>query len=68
MHVDDELRAVDAIGKAGEILDHCRGGKLPARLRSLKDKRIQVRARGVNRGGQARATAADDDHFLHEQT
>ena len=65
MHVDDELRAIDALRKSGKIFHHCRRGKLTARLPAFEDERIKIRARGINRGGQPRASAPDDDHLLH---
>ena len=65
VHVQDQLRPVDAFGKTGKIFHHGGGRELAARMAAFEDERAQIRARGVNRGGQSRATAADDDHFLH---
>ena len=67
VHVHDQLRTVDAFRKAGKVFHHGRGGELAAGMASLEDERTQVGARGVNRRGQPRATAPDDDHFLHRE-
>ena len=52
-------------GKAGKIFDQRRCGQLTARLAAFEHEWAQVRAGGVNRRRQSRATAADDNHFLH---
>ena len=68
VHVHDQLRAVDAFGKAGKILHQRGGGQLAAGLPAFEHERVQVRARGVNGGGQTGATAPDNDHFFHSRT
>src|SRR5262249_57842795 len=46
------------------VLDHRRQHQLTARLDAFDDERREVRARGVQRGGQAgRAGPYDDDAF-----
>src|SRR5438874_2226718 len=50
VHVDNELWAVDALGKSGEIFYHCRRRKLSARLPALEHERIKVSAGRINRG------------------
>ena len=65
VHVHDQLRTVDAFREAGEIFDQRGRGKLTARLAAFEHEWIQVRAGGINRRRQSRATAADNDHFFH---
>src|SRR5436190_1489044 len=67
VHVDDKLRAVDAGGKAREIFHEGGGGELAAGLPAFENERIQIRASGVDRSCQPRASAPDNDHLLHRQ-
>ena len=60
-----QLEAIDALGKAGEILDDAGGGEQAARLAAGEDERREIGARGVDRGGEAGATGADDDDLFH---
>ena len=60
-HIVDQLVAQNAIRKAREILHHGGQGKLPAGLVAVNDQRLQIGARGIDRGGKARAAAADND-------
>ena len=50
-HVFDQLVTHNAVGKAGEILDHGGERELPAGLVAVNHQRLQIGARGVNRGG-----------------
>jgi hypothetical protein len=65
MHVQDQLRAFDAVGKAGVIFNQRGRGKLAPGLAAFEHEWTQVCARGINRRRQPSATAADNDHFLH---
>ena len=65
VHVHDQLRTIDAIGKSREILDHSRRGKLTPGLTAFEDKWAQLRARRIDCRGQSGAAASDDDHFFH---
>src|SRR5690606_22374078 len=56
-----EHEAVDAFGEAGEVLDLAGGGELAAGEGSLDDERVEIGATGVDGGGEAGATGADDD-------
>src|SRR2546427_82144 len=40
-------------------------GKLSAGFVPVQDERLQVRTRGVDRGGEARAATSDDDDVVH---
>src|SRR5207302_9195071 len=65
VHVHDQLRAVDAVGEPGKILDHGGGGKLSTGLGAFEDERIQVGAGSINRRGQTGAATPDDDDLFH---
>ena len=47
-----ELGAHDPVGEAGVVLDVGREHELAAGADALDDERVQVGARGVDRGGQ----------------
>ncbi len=65
LHGHDQFRPVDALREAGKIL-HQRGRrKLPARLVAFEHERGEIRARGVDGGGEPGAAGADDDDFFH---
>ena len=66
VHVQDELRTINSIGKARVIFDQGGRGKLAAGLSPFEHERIQIRTRSVNRRRQSGAAAPDNDHFLHE--
>jgi len=55
--------ALDGIGEAGIILHFGGDGELAARLDAGNQHRRQHGAGGVNRGGAAGRTAAQDDDF-----
>src|SRR5579883_2929362 len=60
-HVFDQFRALDAVREAGEILDQRGNGELSAGLMAFDDERLEVGARGVERGGVPGTARADDD-------
>src|SRR6185437_490202 len=64
-HEFDKLRTENSIREAGEIFDHSGERKLPAGLVAVDDQGLQIGARGVNRGCQARTATPDDDNFVH---
>ena len=59
-----ELRAHDPVAEAGVVLDLGRLLEQAAPEEALDDERLEVRARGVQRGGVAGRPAADDDDVL----
>ena len=59
-----QLRAHDALGEARVVLDVGRLLQQPAPGEALDHERVEVGARGVQRGGVAGGAAADDDHVL----
>ena len=65
-HIRHQLRSEDSTWKAGKILNQCGGRKLSAGLASFQNKRTEIGAGGINRGGQPRATAPDNNHLFHE--
>ncbi len=50
VHVNDQLRTVDPVGKSRIIFDKRRGGKLSAGLTAFQHKRAQIGARRIDRG------------------
>jgi hypothetical protein len=58
-----QLRALYAFGEARIVLDLGGDGELAAGLRAVDDEGLQVRAGGIDGGGQARRAGADDDHL-----
>ena len=66
LHVRDEFVAVDAVDEAREVLDLRGRGQLAAGLAAFEDEGSEARAGGVDRGGEAGATGAEDkDVFSH---
>ena len=65
LHVLDEIRPVDAFGKAGEILDQRGDGKLAAGLMSADDQRLQIGPGGIDGGSVSGAAGADDHNVSH---
>jgi hypothetical protein len=59
-----QLRAHDALGEAGVVLDVRRLLEQAAPEEALDDERVEVGARGVQRGGIAGRPAPDDDDVL----
>ena len=57
------LGAHDAVGVARVVLDVARDHQLAAPLEALDHERLEVGARGVERGRVAGRAAADDDQF-----
>ena len=64
LHFRHQPRPLDHIGKAGIVLDIGRDRHLAAGLQSGEYDRRQVRARGIDGGGEAGRAGADDDDFL----
>ena len=61
-HVLHQVRAHDAVAEAGEVLDLGGVHQRPAGGdRTLEDQRLEVGARGVDRGRPAGRAGADDD-------
>ena len=65
LHSHDEIRAVHAVGEAWKILHRGRRCQLAPGEASLKNKRGEVSAGGVNGGGESGTAGADDDDILH---
>ena len=66
LHLHHQVGAHDALGEAGEVLDLGGLHQLAAELDGARDEqRLQVGARGVDRGGVARRTRSDDDDLAH---
>src|SRR5579863_4517097 len=61
-HVFDQFGALDAFRESREVFHQ--GGKreLSARLMAFDDQRLQVGARGVERGGVTGTAGANDDY------
>ncbi len=69
LHVVDQLRALNAVGPAGKVLDQGGDGELAAGFVAFEDQRLQVGARGVDGSGKSGAAGAEDDgvaNFCHE--
>ena len=66
-HVLDELRPQNAVRETGEILNVRGERKLAAGLVAIENEGLQVRARSVNRGGEAGTATADDDDIVHSR-
>ena len=64
-HVFNKLRPKDSVREAGEIFDVRGEGKLAAGLMAVNNERLEVRARGINRGGKTCATTANDYDVVH---
>ena len=63
-HLLHQPRPLDRLGEARIILDVGGDHQLAARLEAREQQRLQHGARGVDRGGVAGRTRADDDHAL----
>src|SRR5579872_6118014 len=61
-HVLDQLRPLNAFGKAGKVLDQSGEGQLASGLMALQHQRFQVGAPSIERRGVPRTTRADNDH------
>ena len=66
LHVLDQVRAVDAFGKAGKVLDLGGERKLAARFMPDDHQRFQPGAGGINRGRIAGAARANNDYVSHD--
>jgi hypothetical protein len=60
MHVRDELRTIDAFGKAWKIFDQSRRSELTAWLATFQNEGIQTGTSGVDRGRKAGTASADN--------
>src|SRR5206468_769543 len=60
-HLLDQLRPLDPLREAGEVLHVGRETELPARLVAVDQERLQVGAGGVDRRRQAGAPRPQDD-------
>src|SRR5206468_3327130 len=60
-HPLDQLRPLDPLREAGEVLHVGRETELPARLVAVDQERLQVGAGGVDRRRQAGAPRPQDD-------
>ena len=68
-HVLDQLRSHDSFGKAGKIFHERREGELAPGFVTFDDKRLQIGASRVQRGGVSGAAGAQDDDvagFAHD--
>ena len=63
LHAVHELRALNGLGKAGEILDVGGDHQLAAHRDPPEDQGVQVGARRVDGGGRGRRAGADDDNL-----
>ena len=65
LHAQDQVGAINTLGKTREIF-HRRGcGQLPAGEPALKDKRGEVGSSGIDGGSESGTSGADDDDILH---
>ena len=60
LHLLHQPGTLDHVGEARIVLDVGGDGQLPARLQALDQDRLQVGARGIDRGGVAGRAGADD--------
>src|SRR2546422_852884 len=58
------FRAEDSLGEPGIILHVGRDRQLSTRLDPLEDKRMQIRAARIERGGESRRPGADNDNSV----
>ena len=63
VHLLHQPRPLDHLGEAGIILDVGGDGELAARLQAEDQDRLQIGARGIDRGGVAGGAGADDEEF-----
>lgn len=61
LHVLDQLRSLDTLGPAGKVFNQRRNGELSAGFVALEHEGLQVRAGGVDGGGESGATGTQDD-------
>ena len=61
LHILDKLRALNAVGPAGEVFDERGDGELAAGLVALEHERLEVRAGRVDGGSESGAAGAEDD-------
>jgi hypothetical protein len=63
LHLLHQPGALDRVGESGIVLDVGGDRQLPAGLQALYQNRLQVGARGVDRGGVAGRTGTDDQNL-----
>jgi hypothetical protein len=61
-HLGHQVRPVDPCPIPGPVLDQGREHQLAARLEALDEKRLQVAARGIQRGRESGRAGTDDDN------
>lgn len=65
-HVRHPIRAVDALGETGKVLDPgCRGERAADKDRVTEDERLELGAGGVESGGASDGAGADDDDLAY---
>ncbi len=64
-HFLHELRAHDALGKAGIVFDLCRRSQLSAGLPAFYEQRREIRPCGIDRGGESCRPRADNHDVSH---
>ena len=65
VHVQNQLRSIDSVGKSGIIFYKRRRRELPTRLPAFQHQWAKVRPGSINRGSQPGATAPNNDYLLH---
>lgn len=63
--IHDEVGALDALWEPRKVFDESGGGELAAWFVAFEDEGREVGAGGVDGGGEACTTRADDDEFFH---
>ena len=61
LHVLDQLGTLNAVGPAGKVFDQRGDGQLAAGLVAFEHQGLEVRAGGVDGGGQSGAAGTEDD-------
>jgi hypothetical protein len=65
VHVQNQLRSIDSVGKPGIIFYKSRRRELPTGLTPFQHQWAEVCPCRVNSGSQPGATAPNNDHLLH---
>ena len=63
-HLVGQVRAGDALGEAGVVVDALGGSGLAADTTALDDQGVHALAGGVDGGGQSGGSGADDDEIV----
>ena len=64
-HIFHQVRAHNALGKAGIVLDFRRRGQLSARLPAFNEQRGEIRPGRIDGGCEASRPGTDDDDVSH---